>query len=175
MTVSSNENARMAASLEDRLVSMLSSESLIHPDNNRRTGAPIRAFAASLALLSIGAVAGHFGPGLLTERDPGQDYVLLLYGTPTDGSAETDRAREYGRWARDVDRIPKVKLLSASELADNPLMFDGAGSAPELAGADRSPVGYFLIRAPSPSEARRIAATNPHLRHGGRVVLAATQ
>jgi hypothetical protein len=33
------------------------------------------------------------------------------------------------------------------------------------------PRGYFVISARDADEARRIAATCPHLRHGGRIVL----
>ena len=96
----------------------------------------------------------------------GSRYMLLLEGASSATADENrNRAREYGDWARENSRRGVETM--GEELVGEPAVFP-AGAA---SGGDV--VGYFIVRAKSENEARAIAADNPHLQHGGRVILKA--
>lgn len=106
-------------------------------------------YAAAAVLLFCAGFAFH----AWRTRTPEFTHVLFLTNGPTYRPAANpmDRVNEYRAWARDLrDRqvvISGVKLKSAP----SPLS------------------GYFVIRARSDEDARRIAASCPHVRHGGTI------
>lgn len=156
------------AGVEDRVVAALRSEGALVSSHRRS-----RFWAAAAAVLFL------FGLGLgarLGSRKPvdaGPRFVLLLYEDAAfdrgDGSAEADRVREYSAWARTL--AESGKLVAGEKLAEGGYSLAGreiSASGPELAPGL---AGYFVVRAGNDAEAREIATTCPHLRHGGRVVV----
>lgn len=151
----------------------------------RRAG-PRWAALAAASLLAF--TAGWFGRALALEPAPagagddGRPRFLLLLSEPGAGGelpAEELGARidEYRAWARGLasrgllegaDRLePRAVRLGASAGG-------ASGAAPGGAAAGEDPgtvSGFFLIRAADLREARGIAETCPHLRHGGRVTV----
>lgn len=138
--------------------------------------------AAAAALLVtggywLGAIGG--GADVLVETDPANEarWVLLLYeGEDFRPSADEEGlVAEYRAWAVGLARegmlVAGEKLDETGTLLEAP---GGGGSA--LPGGDHgSPLGrlggYFVIAAADRAEALAIAGTNPHLRHGGRIVV----
>jgi hypothetical protein len=115
---------------------------------------------------SIVAVAATailaFALGLMVPRAPagpstpsGPRFAILLYPgqIPIDAPKRRD---EYAAWARQV--AASGTFIQGEQLADE--------------SADASgPRGFFIISAPDAEHARAIAATCPHLKYGGRVVI----
>jgi hypothetical protein len=95
------------------------------------------------------------------------EFVLLLYAGNETG-ATPSRRDEYSAWARSIaaqgTTISGLELVEPSEqmavLPDHP-----ASVAPA------QPRGFFVVRARDLADARRIAATCPHLQYGGTIVL----
>lgn len=136
-----------------------------------------------------GGAAGAAGPGGAPgpsgaarpgeeggAADPSADrYLLLLYESPERLEIpEEETARlvaEYGAWAAEQQR--EGALLAGEKLADDGLVLvedDGLQVTREPgAGAARVLSGFFLVRAESYEEARRIAESCPHLDHGGQI------
>jgi hypothetical protein len=123
-------------------------------------------WAAAAGFTVMGFLAGRGLPALPSLEEPGRTkYVLLLTGGASATQNEnTARRREYGAWL--------------GELRQRGLSADGS----ELVGARREfpegranepVVGYFVVAARDESEAVAIARANPHLKHGGGIVLAA--
>jgi hypothetical protein len=160
--------------LEDRVVAALHAEGLLRPARSR-VAPRIRVVAASVALLGAGFAGGLWGPSLVAKPAQGQGYMILFH-SGAGYRAETApgaRAREYGAWARAVDARKGADIVTASELASTSTILAGGrtrdGALP--AGALGRTVGFFIIRASSDAEARAIAASSPHLKHGGSVTL----
>lgn len=141
--------------------------------------------AAAAALLVaggywLGAITGGAADVTVDGAEPGPAatrYVLLLYeGADFRPSTEEDAlVAEYRGWAvglaREGSFVTGEKLEEAGVLLESP---DGEGTS--LPGGDHgSPLGrlggYFVIAAADRAEALEIAGTNPHLRHGGRIVV----
>jgi hypothetical protein len=72
---------------------------------------------------------------------------------------------EYNRWADPLERAGT--LISAAALPTDSTIWLGAPHAPTTMG-DRVD-GFFVIRAKDRAGAERVAATCPHLKHGGRI------
>lgn len=137
-----------------------------------RRRAPLLPWLAA-AVLALAAFSG----GVLTGRRssptvPAPTYALLLYGGSTgdDSAAHAVRAAEYGAWAG----TPHADGVVVGGEA----LGDGGTALPPAAGpADGvmtdAPVGFFLVRAPSPEAATRLARACPHLKYGGRIVVRA--
>ena len=149
------------------------------------------ATAAALLLVAagfwLGAIAGGSSGGSdrlaapsagdADSTDAAQQYVLLLYEgddfRPT--SDEQALVAEYRGWAVGLAR--EGSLVEGEKLDETGILLErpgGEGSA--LPGGDHgSPLGrlggYFVISAADRTEALAIAGTNPHLRHGGRIVV----
>jgi len=137
--------------------------------------------AAAAALL----VAGGYWLGAITgsgevtaEPDPAETrYVLLLYeGEDFRPSADEDAlVAEYRGWAIGLAR--EGSLVAGEKLDESGMLLESpAGEGASLPGGDHgSPLGrlggYFVISAADRAEALAIAGTNPHLRHGGRIVV----
>lgn len=137
--------------------------------------------AAAAALL----VAGGYWLGTVTgsargsgEPGPAEDqYVLLLYEDEDfRPSADEDAlVAEYRGWAMGLAR--EGSLVAGEKLEESGMLLaTPVGEATALPGGDHgSPLGrlggYFVISAADRAEALAIAGTNPHLRHGGRIVV----
>jgi hypothetical protein len=134
--------------LKQRVVSALVAAGLVR---RRRPWRGWVAAAAAVVVLAIGVSV--FRPRHTLA--PGNTYVLLLdedstFRAPPVGHLAERRA-ELARWADSLDAVGK---------------FERAG---RLVGPGSSVGGMFMIRAASDSEAGRIAASCPFLKHGGRV------
>lgn len=106
--------------------------------------------AAAVLLLAIGVSVFHSRHTLAK----GNTYVLLLdedstFQRPAEGH-RAERRAELARWADSLDAVGK---------------FERAG---RLIGPG-SVGGLFMVRAANDSDAARIAASCPFLRHGGRI------
>jgi hypothetical protein len=120
------------------------------------------------AAVLIGFAAGYWGSLKYGDaQSAGPRYVLLLYagseGTPSSGHHD-----EYAQWARTVSA--QGASVSGNELAVDTEEI-GILPAPEAQTKPTPVLGYFVIDAHDIADARRIAATCPHLRYGGRIVL----
>ena len=87
--------------------------------------------------------------------------ILLLYGGDTGDRA--DRREEYGGWAHSV--ASRGVDITGAELSDT------GDEVPAGTADGPAPRGYFIVTASSAAEARQIAASCPHVRHGGRIVI----
>ena len=134
--------------LKRRVVATLVAAGLVRRRRPWRMWVPA---AAAVIVLAIGA-------SLFRTRHtlaPGNTYVLLLdedstFSAPPPGHMAERRA-ELARWADSLDAVGK---------------FVRAG---RLVGPGSSIGGMFMIRAADDSDAGRIAASCPFLRHGGHV------
>jgi hypothetical protein len=133
--------------------------------------------AVALAIFACGLAAGRL---LSLQTRPSANttgYMLLLYenteyrpAQPGDTSA---RVEEYRAWAR---RIAEGGVtIDGERLEPDGVELNGRDGLIERRAAARGDrlAGYFVISAASRAEAERIAATCPHLRHGGRVLVKA--
>jgi hypothetical protein len=150
------------AALEDRVTGELRRAGAFAPARRSRTHL-WRAVAAVIIFLA-GFASARLPWG--TTADGAPQFLLLLYGgeaaSPADVAA---RVAEYGAWARAEDDAGRLVL--AEKLDDVRLLLGPGAAAP----ADREPSGFFLIRALTLDAARAAAATNPHLRYGGTIVV----
>ena len=145
--------------LEHRTANALRSAGLIGNARWRRA-------AGVAALVAVAFLSGWIARGTAVSRQPVTEsprFAFLLYGGEADGGSEADRVREYREWARGL--ASQGHFVSGEKLDD----------AATLAGPDVPNAvglrGFFIVDAASDEEARRIAATHPHLRHGGTVVV----
>jgi hypothetical protein len=157
------DNAVPPQHIERALVDALRHQGLI--------GAPRRLWllpTVAAAAVIVGIAAGMWGSRGLGDRpSSAARYVLLLYAGDQ-GEASPDRREEYARWARTVSA--QGTAVSGNELAGDAEEITIA--PPPQPYSNPTPLlGYFVIGARDLAEARRIAATCPHLRHGGRIVL----
>jgi hypothetical protein len=151
--------------LEDRVVATLGARGLIRRDRPRWRDGMIAVAGAAIGASAILALqaAGPARPASPSEAT----HILALYTTPMyrpEPSVGGARAEEYGRWAM-AHREGRAVVLGGEELGSESRRFGPPLSAQE------GLAGYFLIDAPSPADAEALARSNPHLRHGGTVVL----
>ena len=122
------------------------------------------AVVMTVALMSsLGSRTGS-GPSAVSPR-----FMMLLYaGDSGVTGTDSDRRREYEAWAREV--ASRGVAISGEELAS-----EGIDVAPGWSGNKLAPLteprGYFVISARDADSAKQIAATCPHLRHGGGIVI----
>jgi len=92
-------------------------------------------------------------------------FVLLLYAGagPIAGAPDT-RRQEYAQWARDISS--RGIAISGEELSEEARQ---VGSSAPAAGD--LPRGFFVVSAADLETAEQIAATCPHLRYGGRIIV----
>lgn len=163
------------AALENRVVAALREEGLVAPPRRARGAAILRRAAMAAGLLVV--TAAGFAGGRMTAPENGAggaDFMLLLRGgteSPAPlGEGAPDRLyAEYSKWYRAAER--RGVMVGGEKLSDAPPVVlsgtgAGGGAGREMAGAVE---GYFLIRASDEAEAERIAASCPHLRHGGTI------
>ncbi len=162
------------AELLDRIMRDLRSRGLLAPAREaslRPTVLRLLAAAAVFVLgLWIGWAARTPEPASATSEPR---FMLLLYsdsgfreGTAADAR---QRVREYGDWARALAR--DGRLVAGDELAGDGRQVTSSGASDAAPRRQDEPRGYFVIVARDEASALQIAATCPHLRHGGRVVL----
>lgn len=144
------------SALERRLVRRLQREGLI------RSTAPMLKVLATAAAIAAVFLAGWFAGRTTASRAPGagERYALLLYGDVAAPSAEL--VAEYSAWARATraggrhltgERLERVSTAFGSSVTSD------------------EPQGFFVFTAASLEDARAVAASHPHIRRGGRVVL----
>jgi len=95
------------------------------------------------------------------------EFVLLLYAGDETPATPSQRD-EYSAWAQSIaaqgTTISGFELVEPSEQIA--VLPDTPGSVPPP-----QPRGFFVVRARDLADAQRIAATCPHLRYGGQIVL----
>lgn len=143
----------------------------------RRAGLLRRRAAVLPWLAAASLVIAAFTGGLFAGRRPSPvapspTYALFLYGgsTGADSAAHAERAAEYGAWAGapHADGV----IVGGEALGDGgTVVTPSPGQSP--AGAPDTPVGFFLVRAPSAEAAARLARDCPHLKYGGHIVVRA--
>ena len=145
--------------IEARIVSQLRSRGLLHAPSHR-----FRQWAVAAAVVVLAFAAGAL-VNRATPRGESPDirFMLLLYGG-TDGDS---RRTEYAAWAQSV--ADKGINISGAELS--PVAEELPAGAAAMLPTDAQPRGYFIVAAATLQEARRIAGTCPHLKHGGRIVI----
>jgi hypothetical protein len=157
--------AEPSPALRRRLERSLAARGVITPTSAwRRVGLA----AAILVAAGLGFVAGRLEPASLAHG--GSQFLLLLREDSSyrDDRPVADIVREYGRWADSLRR--NNQLVLAEKLGDE--RADVVGSQTLVQPGDESPTtGFFLVRAPDLTTARAIAATSPHVKYGGRVVV----
>ena len=131
-------------------------------------------WAAALVLAAgAGFLAGQERAGRPPDPAPAEESYLLLLHAPPPGTPiapGADVVAELRAWAGELNR--GGHLLGAEKLRNDGWRLAGTAVAPlPPAGAADRPGGYFLLRAASPTEALRLAAACPLLRHGGRLEL----
>jgi hypothetical protein len=144
------------SSLERRIVRRLQHEGIV-----RRRRPLLKGLATAAAIAAIFA-AGWFAGGASPGRTPvaGERYALLLYGEVAAPSAEL--VAEYSAWARTARAAGRH--LTGERLERTSVVF-GAGVAGD------EPQGFFVFTAATAEDARALAASHPHIRRGGRIVL----
>lgn len=142
--------------LEDRVVAALKARGLIRPSRPSRIGIAGLAAAAALLLFAAGFAAGAWpSRGAQPPVTAGPRFMLLLHetaATASTGLAEQALVDEYREWARGVAATGRA--IHGEKLKPAP-------------GQTLS--GFFVVEAPSLDAARAIAASSPHVRHGGRI------
>jgi hypothetical protein len=126
--------------------------------------------AASLVLAAgVGFAAGRAKPSPTAHGGP--EFLLLLREDSTyrDDRPTGDIVREYGRWADSLRG--NDQLVLASRLGDD--RADVVRPGVEFTGDPREgpTTGFFLVRAPDLASAQSIAASSPHVKYGGRIVV----
>jgi hypothetical protein len=158
--------------LEARVLAAVAARSVAAPDRARWRIPALTAIAASL-IFTLGAWLGS----VWTPRQPaaptGAKFILLLYEDAAFQPAAdpSSRVREYSAWAATLARAGQ--LLSGEELDDAGVGLTASSAATAVAPDDvrAQPRGYFVIVAPDAASASAIAATCPHLKYGGRIVI----
>lgn len=151
--------------LEEKVIRALKAESLIR-DRAGRWSAPGARIGAVAAILLIGAILVTVLTLYPRPSDGGETYMLALYDGPGLKAAPNggSYAAEYGRWAR-AHGDGAAAVIGGEELGPPAAILGPAGAG------DPALAGFFLVRAPSQSEAVALARTSPHIRHGGTIVV----
>lgn len=147
--------------LEDRTVRALRERGLVRRPRPRAIA--IGAFAAAAAIV---LAAGWAAMSRTAAPSDGPRFVLLLFaGTEAPAGTADTRRQEYTAWARDL--ASRGVAITGEELG-NETREVGAGAS---SSTDLLPRGFFVVSAESLEAAERIAATCPHIRYGGRIVV----
>jgi hypothetical protein len=150
-------NTEVSAALEGRVLRSLVRAGVLRRAPHRVARRLVGLGAALLlfrAGVGIGAQIGRARDTAIATQEP--QYLLLLY---TGGSPHVEDVAAHRRWAHDLttqghtvygERLSAIATASA---------------------ADTLLAGFFIVSAPSANVAQTIAASSPHARHGGRVVI----
>ena len=131
-----------------------------------------RGLALGLAAMALIALGGAVGRGWPRHPAPGpapdqSRYLLLLFEGPSYDSlsaSHSARVAEYAEWARGL--ASRGQLADGAELSP---VEQRLGPMPDGSDGRHAISGYFIVIARDAAEARAIAETCPHLRHGGGV------
>jgi hypothetical protein len=153
--------------LEEATLGALRERGLVRPARRRLVAAVALVAMAAALVVAVGWSVMHRSDGSAPAIPASPRFVLLLYaGTDPIAGTPDNRRREYSQWARDV--AAGGTAISGEELSEDarevPAASDAAVAAP-------LPRGFFVVSAPDLDAAQRIAATCPHLRYGGRIVV----
>jgi len=150
---------------EDRTVAALRERGLLRRPRRRLAVAWLAAAAAILVAVTWATVP-RSGRAPNPAGPAGPRYVLMLYAgsEPIQGTADA-RRREYADWARGL--ASQGVAITGEELAEESRVV--GGDAPSAAAV--TPRGFFIVAARDLDAAQQIAATCPHLRYGGRIVI----
>jgi hypothetical protein len=129
---------------------------------------------AALAGYAVGArrFAERVRPSQTAAVDNEPTFLLLLHEDSAFQRGEIpkpdlDLMAEYARWADGLER--SGTLISGTALARDSTIWLGLPHAPSALGDKVD--GFFLIRAKDLTAAEQVAATCPHVKHGGRIEL----
>jgi hypothetical protein len=121
---------------------------------------------------AIAATAAAFVGGMLVARpappgppaDTRPQFVVLLYGDPSDPAEREREVGEIKAWARGLAKSGHA--LSGAKLAESEYRLgpDGTETSAGLGG-------YIVLAADGPEQALAMARTCPHLQHGGRILV----
>lgn len=166
------EPPAMPKALEERVVQSLRTSGTLRRSRNWVTW-PLAA-AAALACFLVGRQTAP-AVTISASDTPGPKWMLLLYEDATFQAPAPGRelayVAEYRDWA--LALRARKQLLDAAELLPAKALLE-PGDVPHQVAATSNLgnlTGYFIIVAPTLAEARSVAATNPHLKHRGRVVI----
>ncbi len=162
--------------MEARVVAHLRKRGLLRSGPGRRWLLVAAGLAACLGLFFAGVEIGARRSPLPSQPVPsqpaGERFILLLYeGAAYVHSApggERDRIAEYSAWARDLSQ--SGEFVTGEKLKDGEVLL-GSKALPLGRNQPGSLGGFFIIAAKDPEQAREIARTCPHLRHGGWIVI----
>lgn len=124
---------------------------------------------AAMVLIALGATVGRWSRAAAPAFPPEQPrFLLLLFEGPSYDSLSSShgaRVAEYAEWARGLAR--RGQLADGAELSP---IEQQLGPMPDGSARGGHVIsGYFIVIARDAAEARAIAETCPHLRHGGGV------
>lgn len=150
--------------LQDRVERTLTAHGLLESRQQRQKRFALRA-AMLLFVAGASFVAGRTQRAA-AESDSLPHFLMLLYEDSTyrDDRPVREIVAEYAGWA---DSLRAGRALVLGEKLSDVRAELPASSQPLSA----SPTGLFILRAGDLQQASAIAATSPHLRYGGRVVL----
>jgi hypothetical protein len=161
--------------LEDQVVGSLRKRGLLGRRRSHLRWAGIA--AAALVLFGAGMALGR-GTGTRPPAPGLHQFMLLLYEgpgfDPGGSGVAAARVQEYREWARTLAH--RQRLVAGEELGrpDWLLQRSGSGVAVAPTGDPAGlPAGFFIIAARDSADAVALAASCPHLRHGGRVAVRA--
>jgi len=165
--------------MEERVVAGLKQRGLLRGGAGHRWLQVAAAAAACLGLFLAGIEIGaRRSP--LPSQPAGDRFILLLYeGADYVHSApgsEHERIAEYSAWARGLrqsgELVSGEKLKDGEDILGSRALPAGALLRSQSARAQPGALGgYFIIAARDAAQARKIASTCPHLRHGGWIVI----
>ena len=177
--------------LRGKVADRLRTAGLLGTEGVRRPifGLPAARLVAGLILaFALGGGLGWWGGSRSTGPVPIEApepagpsrFVLLLYEGPeyqAMGSSPAELVEEYTAWARVLEG--SGSLVMADKLAEDARVIEPSGraggavpvSSPLVSGELGIITGFFIVRAASYEEAQRIAASSPHVRHGGRIII----
>ena len=144
------------ASLENRVVASLRARGLIAPPRRRRVRPIALATAAAVAIFAVGYLAGAWQARRAAVPAPvSPRFLLLLHDTAAMAASaipEPQLVEEYRTWARNIRA--EGHGIQGEKLKDE---------------TGQTLSGFFIVEAASLEAARAIAASCPHVRHGGRI------
>ncbi len=156
--------------LEDRVAAALRTEGLVkidEPSTWRSWG--LVAAALMLFVAGVGTQRYFLDDGLIDVAPAAGDRYLLLLLEPADvflePAVEAQRVGEYAAWA---GTLAERGLLQVGEkLADGGDVV-GLPVPGEMPSSERV-TGFFIVVAETEAAALEVAASSPHVQHGGRV------
>jgi hypothetical protein len=163
----SGKSAEPSSSMEGEVVGRLRKSGLIE-SRRRMAGWKFALAACAAVVLFVAGLA--VGKLTATSKAPEFTYVLLLeegneYQVPAEGAEMDQRVNEYRNWA--IGLRKEGVQVSGMKLKDDAVVLGEASGK----GDQEMLAGMFSIKTESEEQARRIAESCPHLKHGGKIVI----